>query len=155
MIRPLLWAVLFFVSGFSFVNAKDHEIIIACQNTVNAYAHARDAIDGDAVGKLFTDQAVFAIGERRMQGRAAIVEAMQERGKQGATIHLVSSVAITPEGKNSARGLSYTLVMGETKSGKYEQQVIVQYDDIFEIKQGVCRFAQRSLKVMPVEREAQ
>lgn len=127
----------------------------ACAATVHAYAHARDAVDADAYGALFTADAIFRSGESKQVGRAAIVEALKTRGAGASTRHLVGSVMIAPGGPAAATGLSYALVLDSAAEADAPAApfsaarvlAFVRYEDVFVVEDGLCRFAARTATI--------
>lgn len=77
------------------LNDDDHRGLTELSYRYAAHADDRDF---DALGELFTDDAVLVSGAGTRDGRAAILEAMRGLERYGRTFHLVGQVRLWVEG---------------------------------------------------------
>ena len=106
----------------------------ACRQLVTGYAYHRDRADGQAVGALFTEDAVFELLGDVFRGRAAIRKRV-DAGASGPTFrHLMSTIHIEVENRDQARGVSYVTVYsapGPLPANLAEWMAIGEYHDEF------------------------
>ena len=95
-------------------DARSGEIEDACRALVMGYAVHRDQHNPDEFAALFTENAVLDVLGERFEGRQALKQRMLDaRGGQWS-VHLMSTILITPTSDKSAHGTSYvTVYMGE------------------------------------------
>lgn len=129
------------------------DIRALCTDTVNEYAHVRDAGDIERAKTLFTEDASVTIFGTTQQGREAILSAMQGRANGAVSRHMIGSVLVTPTGPTTAKGESYVIVViGEdTKrplpfSGN-NLLAAGTYEDSFLIDDGRCKIESRNVIV--------
>ena len=123
----------------------------ACLKTAMAYAHARDAIDPDAYGALFTEDARFTFAGATTEGRAAIVENLLERGPALPTRHIVGSAVVDVIDETRATGRSYAIVFTSGAGAEFPTDelngdslmAVVTYEDEYRVEDGACRIASR------------
>jgi len=145
------------VSGCAVVSDRqpsEADVIILCTNAIHAYAHARDAGDGEAFGALFKEDAVMRIPGGEPTGREAIVAAMKTRAQNGPTAHLVTSVAIglSADGAISANSQSLVVQNSDGAEGDAANriEVLVRYSDKMVLEGDACLFAERAVSVTPL-----
>nr|WP_197501398.1 nuclear transport factor 2 family protein [Hyphomonas sp. Mor2] len=130
--------------------APSTNTIVLCEQTVSAYSHARDAVDADKMRSLFIQDAQFELDGAVIVGRNAIAQNMLARAN-APTKHLVSSVLVTPETVEKATAISYASVFIDKGAGfTATPEVIVEYQDTFEVTPEACLFSSRSLFVTPL-----
>ena len=128
---------------------------LACTQTVNAYAFARDAIDPDAYGALFTADIEFTFAGETMRGRQAVMDNLQTRGPAFVTRHYITSVMITPISAVSATGSNNAIVYSPANEAGGPPQplspddvfALVRYDDEYRMEDGVCRISKRMVNI--------
>lgn len=127
----------------------------ACTQTVNAYAFARDAIDADAYGALFTNDVSFTFAGDTMNGREALEANLLERGPAFVTRHYITSVMINPTGKQTATGSNNAIVYSPpTEAGGPPQPLspqhifaLVRYDDEYQMVGRTCLISNRVVNI--------
>ena len=87
------------------------EVRTACTELVLDYAFYRDRLDANAVGELFTEDAVMTVLGQVLTSRKAI-QARIETGAGSATRHLMSTIRIFQQSADRASGVSYVMVVG-------------------------------------------
>jgi uncharacterized protein (TIGR02246 family) len=88
--------------------AAEPSVYDACRDLVMDYAYYRDHPDPDAYAELFTEDAELSILGDTRKGRAAIRERLTQVA--GTTVHLMSTIRITPVSATEAKGVSYVTV---------------------------------------------
>lgn len=93
------------------------EIERACERIVLVYSRAMDLGDMDAAADLFAENGVFArpmTPDVVITGRETIRASLHTRPKTLLTRHLVTSVLVDVESRDTARGLSYLTMISTT-----------------------------------------
>lgn len=122
------------------------------------YNFSIDSRDLEAVGALFTDNAVFGSkdGAMRATGRAAILDQFRDRfSVLGATNHFAHDHVVWFESPTRARGL--LSVHAELWRKERTMLTALRYDDLYEKSDGLWYFAERLLSFMyylPIEEYA-
>lgn len=88
--------------------ADERSVDDACRDLIMDYAYFRDHPDPDAYAALFTEDAELSILGDTRKGRAAIRQRLAE--VTGNTVHLMSTIRITPVSATEAKGVSYVTV---------------------------------------------
>jgi hypothetical protein len=149
---PLLSALALSACG------EDHSapsMHLACTHTVNAYAFARDAIDVEAYGALFTDDVEFTFAGDTMVGRDAVMANLAERGPAFVTRHFITSVIVHPNGDGTGSGSNKAMVFSPpTQAGGPPQALkpedlfaLVQYDDEYRMDDDKCLMSKRVVNI--------
>ncbi len=97
--------------------AERFEIERACERIVYAYSRAMDVGDMNLAADLFAAEGTFArpmTPDQLITGRETIRASLQSRPKTLLTKHLVTSVMIDVESRDTARGLSYLTMISTT-----------------------------------------
>jgi hypothetical protein len=97
--------------------AERLEIERACERIVYAYSRAMDVGDMGTAADLFATEGIFArpmTPDQLITGREAIRASLLSRPKTLLTKHLVTSVMIDVESRDTARGLSYLTMISTT-----------------------------------------
>jgi hypothetical protein len=97
--------------------AERLEIERACERIVYAYSRAMDVGDMATAADLFAAEGIFArpmTPDQLITGREAIRASLLSRPKTLLTRHLVTSVMIDVESRDTARGLSYLTMISTT-----------------------------------------
>lgn len=89
--------------------AEVERVRAACTALGVDYARALDFRDYDALLTLFTEDAVLDTGER-LEGLAAIREAIRHRPDELRSRHVVSNVFVDVLSATQARGISYVTI---------------------------------------------
>ena len=127
------------------------DITTLCTQTVFAYAHSRDAVDLEANGALFTQNATLSLGPTKFNGREEIVAGLAERGPKEFTRHVIASVSIDIDDE-TVTGRSYALVYVSTPrkdDGKpvalttISPKVLLTYKDTFDVTDNKCLISKR------------
>lgn len=131
---------------------SNSEITTLCTQTVFAYAHSRDAVDLEANGALFTQNAKLSLGPTKFNGRDEIVAGLADRGPKEFTRHVIASVSIDIGDDETVTGRSYALVYvsaPRTDDGKpvtlatISPKVLLTYKDTFDVTENNCLISER------------
>ncbi len=128
------------------------------------YAAHVDDRDFDALGELFTDDAVLVSGAGTRDGRAAILEAMRGLERYGRTFHLVGQVRLWVEG-DGPHGETYCtahhFTVGDDDDNATDRILSIRYHDTYVHHSGVhhaaapdtggWRFARRALDIVATQ----
>ncbi len=115
----------------------------------HSYASCVDTRDFEAVGPLFTADAVLSMPNGRREGRDAIVAAMHGLERYDRTFHLVGQIRQWVE-DGVVRGETYCVAHHFTEGGAggtEDRVMYIRYQDEFE-RDDVWRFARRKLDVV-------
>lgn len=124
-----------------------------CTDTVNEYAHARDAGDVDRARILFTDNATVMLFGNVQNGRDEILAALKVRAEGAVSRHMIGSVLITRTGPDTAKGESYVLLIADDDGPRprplTDSSLLAAgtYVDTFVIQNGQCRIATRNVVI--------
>lgn len=123
-----------------------------CSRAVIDYGDAWDHHDGQRFAALFTDDATLDLGTGPAKGRAAIAELFAKRNPGATTRHLMTNIAVTPQGATAAKGLSYLQLFagpGGAADGKPIETpgfaLVGEYQDVYRLTPTSCRFVDRKL----------
>lgn len=114
----------------------------AINDIVVSYATLLDDEQWDALGELFTEDAVFASPNSTTTGRAAIVENFKAKhAPYVATWHDPHGIVVEFDGDDVARGM----VIGYAELGRPGMTVVtsIRYQDDYRREGGRWRFARR------------
>ena len=120
-----------------------------CEQTLNSYLFARDDGDIARAKDLFTEDASMFIFGRKIEGREAILAAMQQRANQAVWAHLAGGSVIKPISQTRAAGESYALVFeaeDQAASPAASIRTIVKYHDEFVVSQAACLIQSRRVE---------
>ncbi len=129
----------------------------ACTVVANSYPYYRDQLDYRAYGDLFTEDAVFDLTDYsakvgKIFGRDAIVAALEARGPTVRTRHLNQVVHMNAIDMNRVSGVSYLILFsagaGNSNPTPAVPAVVAEYHDKFKVEDGVCRIAERTLRIV-------
>jgi hypothetical protein len=98
-------------------SAERLEIERACERIVYAYSRYMDVGDMNGAADLFATEGTFArpmTPDQTITGRETIRASLQSRPKTLLTKHLVTSVMIDVETRDTARGISYLTMISTT-----------------------------------------
>lgn len=133
-----------------------------CEQTVMSYAHSRDQVDGQKNAALFTPDAVMQFGATKLQGHDEIKAALLDRGPQKFTRHIITSVSIERALDGGLEGTSYAVVYsadpkieGPKPLKQDSVEVILTYNDSFEITDNRCLIAKRTVTLDMVKQDEQ
>ncbi len=122
----------------------------ACRQLIMDYAWYRDHPDADTIeayGALFTEDAELSILGETYKGRAAIRDRLT--ASTGSTVHLMSTMRITPVSEVAAVGTSYvTVYSAPPGAGSHEVSgyaAIGEYQDEFRKTSDGWKIAKRVL----------
>ena len=127
-------------------------ITTLCTQTVFAYAHSRDAVDLEANGALFTQNATLSLGPTKFNGRDEIVAGLADRGPKEFTRHVIASVSIDRGDDETVTGRSYALVYVSTPReddgipvtlATISPKVLLTYKDTFDVTENNCLISER------------
>jgi hypothetical protein len=129
------------------------EIERACERIVYAYSRFMDVGDMNGAADLFALEGTFArpmTPDQFITGREAIRASLLSRPKTLLTKHLVTSVMIDVEGRDTARGISYLTMISTTPAEGARPPHVSQgpvwfgeMNDRFVREGGAWRFADR------------
>lgn len=157
LLRYILLAMMFqlaFVSSASAeLSAADkREIIFDCTLLVHDYAYYRDLRDPESFANLFTDDARMTVRGEWIGGRKALVDHVLGDDPNDVSMHMVSTVKITPVDENSATGVTYAAVAhglkGEAPATLESFEVIGQYFDKFANTEDGWKISERVFTVI-------
>jgi ketosteroid isomerase-like protein len=139
------------LSAFSCCVVLAEETTRSCEQLSYDYAKAWDHNDAEGFADLFTADALLVLpGNRRMQGREAILQGQHDRDSAFEMRHLITNVYVDMESDDQGSGITYVLVFGESRpedaQGPLATQgirAVAEYHDQFVIEDGVCRFFER------------
>jgi hypothetical protein len=97
--------------------AERLEIERACERLTYAYSRAMDVGDMASAAEMFASDGIFArpmTPDTLITGKEAIRASLLTRPKTLLTKHLVTSVIIDVESRDTARGLSYLTMIATT-----------------------------------------
>lgn len=125
----------------------------SCAATANRYPYVRDRLLYEEYGALFTENAEFKIdGGSAAIGRAAIVQALRDRGPARAMRHTNTVVQMQATGEDTASGISYVTIWrsnnNASKPAEGEPWVQGEYHDEFKIQDEQCLIAKRFVKIV-------
>jgi uncharacterized protein (TIGR02246 family) len=109
-----------------------------------AYAQHADDRDADAYAGLFTDDGVFDIGARRLEGRPAIHEFMAGGGDGVKRQHAMFNLLVSLDGDRTATGTIDAMVSAKDGDG-WRPALAVRYHDRYTKTADGWRFAERVL----------
>jgi uncharacterized protein (TIGR02246 family) len=75
---------------------------VECQRVLYRFVHALDTGDFEAVAATMAEDGVWFRQGERLEGRAAIVSALNKRGPAVLTRHLVTNIVVESTGPDSA-----------------------------------------------------
>lgn len=118
------------------------------------YGPAVDDREFDALGALYTSDAVFDSAGGAIQGREEVIEYYRSRGDYfGATYHYPNSWEIHIDGPKDAHGIvcahAELSIEGDTHI------VALRYHDTYRREEGVWRFQKRDVKLLYVLAESE
>ncbi|NWG45981.1 MAG: nuclear transport factor 2 family protein [Alphaproteobacteria bacterium] len=110
----------------------------ACETLVLTYASAWDHGDADAFANLFAPDGTLTFA-RPIEGREAIRKTMEAGSARSTFRHVMSNIQITLEDADTARGVSYAIVLtGPRPEGEATGPVALEglgtvgeYHDVF------------------------
>lgn len=116
---------------------------------VARYGPAVDDREYEALGELYTSDAVFDSAGGRIVGRGPVIEYYRSRGDYfGATYHYPNSWEIYLDGPDNAHGIicahAELSIEGETHI------VALRYHDTYRRDEGAWRFHERNVKLLYV-----
>lgn len=116
-ISVALAAQVFLASGaLAQLSAEDkREIIFDCTLLVNDYAYYRDLHDPENFANLFTEDARMTARGEWLSGREALADHVLHDDPNAVSMHMVSTVKITPIDETNATGVTYAAVANEQK----------------------------------------
>ena len=123
----------------------------ACERLVIEYAHRTDFDTTKAVADLFTDDGVLDVGVRRLEGRAALVEAAATRDPAMRMVHVCTNVLIDVVDEDHATGVCYLTAYVEMAAGDgplpmSQPAMVGRYHDDFVRTPSGWRFKSRVVK---------
>lgn len=128
------------------------QLVQACTQLNHAYAIARDTGDAAAYARIFSDDAEFVMQGKTYRGKEAILARLTGTEANYFARLLVTTVAITPLDRHSARGITY-FTMFQTSQEASEQLPITafktfmgEYHDHYRFDGGTCRLSRRETR---------
>jgi ketosteroid isomerase-like protein len=121
---------------------------VECQRTLYRFARALDAGDFEAVAATMAEDGVWFRQGERLEGRAAVVAALNKRGPSVLTRHLITNIVIDEAGAD--RAISHcTVLVFRDESGTPQPVALVSprtvsdYEDRFVRREGRWQIAER------------
>ena len=131
---------------------QEREIIFDCTLLVHDYAYYRDLRDPDKFADLFTDDARMTVRGNWIGGREALANHVLEDDPTDVSMHMVSTVKITPVDENNAIGVTYAAVAhglkGEAAATLESFDVIGKYFDKFVKTEDGWKISERMFNVI-------
>ncbi len=118
--------------------SQKREVIFDCQLLVNDYAIYRDQRNAKKLANLFTkDARMFARGKWNI-GHNALINHVLQDDENTLSMHLMTTIQITPIDKNNAIGVSYAAIADEIKGDSpvislHAFTVIGKYNDKYAL----------------------
>jgi hypothetical protein len=121
-----------------------------CQKVCMAISRHIDERRPEAVVAGFTVDALAVMDGRRLEGRAAILEALRGRPANLRTRHLTAAIHFTEVGERQARAVVYNVTYfgeGDPPAGAVpyaaSHGVFVEYHDVYRLEAEGWRLAER------------
>ena len=119
---------------------QEREIIFDCTQLVQNYAYYRDMHDPENFANIFTEDARMTARGEWLTGREALMDHVMDGDPDNQSMHMVSTVKITPIDEQNATGVTYSSVVyqltGVAVTGKYFDK-FVKTEDGWKISERV------------------
>lgn len=133
----------------------ENQLVQTCERLVNHYPIPRDSLDGEAYGKMFTEDGEFVLRGQVTKGRKSIVEQLLTRASSATTRHVTGSVNVSASSNDTGTGISYALVFSSPSEPTIHPKqldgqsllAVVSYLDKFKFENGECFFSQRKVVI--------
>jgi uncharacterized protein (TIGR02246 family) len=128
------------------MDASDVATVLGVQDLIARYAHRVDRGDFPGWADLFTEDAVFSVGEARFTGRAAIRSWLESNSSGPGGSHSTFNVSVVPVGPDRATAVAdFFLSRREGGAGPWQAVVGGYYEDVLVRQDGQWRFAERHI----------
>ncbi|MBQ4860658.1 nuclear transport factor 2 family protein [Pseudoalteromonas sp. MMG013] len=154
MLRTLFICSLAIVLGGCQISQKDRSVTL-CEDVLMKYPQHRDKGPVRDYQALFTEDATFSVPKLNisLQGSDAIANRVRSALITKKSIHMITSMNITPSSKNSLTAQSH-FILYLTSLEDHTQPMKVfngRYEDQLVIKSGQCYIQRRNVLIDRVD----
>lgn len=118
-----------------------------CEQTVHDYALLRDEGPAQDYANLFIAEGTFELGSTITQGHKALIERHVAANEAAVWRHTMTDIRISDDLTGTSRFIVHTGPKSDAPD-KVIREIIGDYKDVFEIKDGKCQIKSRKVKVV-------